>query len=123
MRKKFLYIKPINLIDQKEDKIIRTIPIKTKESFNYFTDKFNQNSDLNENYFEIILNKKLSNKIIYKHPFDNINKNNDMNSNSTTRNKKKIAHLKDIIYINSNLQKIMYLMKKVYFLKITTSKK
>ena len=49
MRKKFLYIKPINLADQKEDKIIRTIPIKTKESFNYFTDKSNQNLDLNEN--------------------------------------------------------------------------
>ena len=54
MRKKFLYIKPINLVDQKEDNIIKTVPIKTKESFNYFTDKSNQNLDKNDNYLEII---------------------------------------------------------------------
>ena len=104
MRKKFLYIKPINLVDQKEDKIIRTIPIKTKESFNHFTDKSNQNIDLNENYFEIISKKNISNKVIYQHPFDNFNKNNyiNNNNNSTTRNKKKKAHLKDVYKFNSS---------------------
>jgi hypothetical protein len=103
MRKKFLYIKPINLVDQKEDKIIRTIPIKTKESFNYFTDKSNQNLDKNDNYFEIISKKRLSNNVIYQHPFDNFTKNNQLNNNnSTTRNKKKIIHLKDLYKFNSS---------------------
>lgn len=103
MRKKFLYIKPINLVDQKEDNIIKTVPIKTKESFNYFTDKSNQNLDINDNYFEIISKKKLSNNVIYQHPFDNFTKNNNVNNNnSTTRNKKKIAHLKVLYKFNSS---------------------
>ena len=103
MRKKFLYIKPINLVDQKEDNIIKTVPIKTKESFNYFTDKFNQNLDKNDNYFEIISKKRLSNNVIYQHPFDHFTKNNQLNNNnSTTRNKKKIIHLKDLYKFNSS---------------------
>jgi len=103
MRKKFLYIKPINLVDQKEDNIIKTVPIKTKESFNYFTDKSNQNLDKNDNYFEIISKKRLSNNVIYRHPFDNFTKNNQLNNNnSTTRNKKKIIHLKDLYKFNSS---------------------
>ena len=107
MRTKFLYIKPINLVDQKEDKIIRTIPIKTKESFNYFTDKSNQNLDKNDNYFEIISKKRLSNNVIYQHPFDNFTKNNQLNNNnSTTRNKKKIIHLKNLTSKNNNFQKL-----------------
>ena len=103
MRKKFLYIKPINLVDQKEDNIIKTVPIKTKERFNYFADKSNQYLDINDNYFEIISKKKLSNNVIYQHPFDNFTKNNNVNNNnSTTRNKKKIAHLKYLYKFNSS---------------------
>ena len=57
MRKKFLYIKPINLEDQIEDKINNAIPIKTEESLSYFQDKINSKFDMNNNYFKLFSKK------------------------------------------------------------------
>ena len=99
MRKKFLYIKPINLEEQKEDKIIKTIPIKTEESLNYFKEKSNKQFDINDNYFKTFLKKNLLNQEENQKPFDGNDKNN--NTNSITRNKKKETNLKEINKINS----------------------
>ena len=54
MNKKIIYIKPINIDDQLEDKINKNIPIKTEESISYFKTKENPNFNLNDNYFQII---------------------------------------------------------------------
>ena len=62
MRKKFLYIKPINLEDQIEDKINNAIPIKTEESLSYFQDKINSKFDMNNNHFKLF-SKKLKKMI------------------------------------------------------------
>jgi len=76
MRKKFLYIKPINLEDQIEDKINNAIPIKTEESLSYFQDKINSKFDMNNNYFKLFskkIEKNNKNKMVVLNNKNNIN--------------------------------------------------
>jgi len=76
MRKKFLYIKPINLEDQIEDKINNAIPIKTEESLSYFKDKINSKYEINNNYFKLFpkkIEKNNKNKMVVLNNKNNIN--------------------------------------------------
>ena len=101
MKKKFIYIKPINLADQIEDKINKSIPIKTEESFNYFKPK--TNFDMNDDYFKIIMNPNISNKENSNRASVNFRKiyfNNNSDIRSQNQNKK-VANLKDSKSINS----------------------
>ena len=54
MDKRIIYIKPINLDDQIEDKINKNIPIKTEEKLSYFKNEKNTQYNLNDNYFQVI---------------------------------------------------------------------
>ena len=54
MNKKIVYIKPIKLDDQIEDKINKNIPIKTKESLSHFKNEGTPKFNLNDNYFQTI---------------------------------------------------------------------
>ena len=54
MNNKIVYIKPIKLDDQIEDKINKNIPIKTKESLSHFKNEGTPKFNLNDNYFQTI---------------------------------------------------------------------
>ena len=54
MNKKIVYIKPIKLDEQIEDKINKNIPIKTKESLSHFKNEGTPKFNLNDNYFQTI---------------------------------------------------------------------
>ena len=107
MRKKLIYIKPINLVEEKEEKINSIIPVKTKESFSYFNNKTNVN--MNDYYFSIISNKSFNSKI-NNQTFDNFSK-----SSLKRKNENKIE--KKILPSNLNNTNIINFSKSntIYF--------
>ena len=110
MDKKIIYIKPINLDDQIEDKINKNIPIKIEERLSHFKNEKNPQYNLNDNYFQAIsqrdcihqINKNLKKTIQLKKASkiksfknDNIINKNTLVQNKNNNNNLKINNLDD----------------------------
>ena len=110
MDKKIIYIKPINLDDQIEDKINKNIPIKIEERLSHFKNEKNPQYNLNDNYFQAIsqrdcihqINKNLKKTIQLKKESkiksfknDNIINKNTLVQNKNNNNNLKINNLDD----------------------------
>ena len=106
MRKKFLYIKPINLEDQIEDKINKSIPIKTEESLCYFKDKINRKFDLNNNYFKLFSKKIGKNEKNNPYFLDNKRDINYLTKLNKTNYQKNNGYKRRILILNTINQKI-----------------
>lgn len=102
MKKQIIYIKPININDQIEDKINKNIPIKTKERLSYFKNEIKYQCNINNKYFqqnfENTSNTQPNNKhnLIYQQ-----NNKNKKSYNADVNNKKKKNDLKNLIILDS----------------------
>ena len=108
MKNEIVYIKPININDQIEDKINKNIPIKTNERLSYFKNEVKYKYNMNDKYFKQILennsNTQPNGKYIFIYHEQKQNKKSYNADANKQKNKKDLNNL--IILKSSKNQEI-----------------